>query len=132
VKFGVFSLHERRDIRNPSLYFGLGNCPDFIFWLRNERQKSTLVRSIEPHGLHDESYNKLRSKAQCLANLVDLSRQEAFTKKGGGTGRLDSVCNRQNLGYTLGWKTGMAGAKTIVQGDEYDRGLHAGYSFTSG
>jgi predicted ABC-type ATPase len=68
--------------KEPGLYFGLANCPDFIFWLRNERQKSTLVRFIEPHGLHDEAENSVRSKAQCLFHPIELSGQEAFRKKG--------------------------------------------------
>jgi hypothetical protein len=67
--------------KNPGLYFGLANCPDVVFWFGNERQNSSHVRFIEPHGLHHESENKVQSKAQDLVKLVDLSRQDAFRKR---------------------------------------------------
>ena len=56
--------------------------PDFILWLRNSKEKRTLVRFVEPHGLHHESENKAKNKAQCLKHLLDLSKHEAFKKKG--------------------------------------------------
>lgn len=74
-------------LRNPSpsgvtLYGEEGRfIPDFILWLKNSKQKRTLVRFVEPHGLHDESENKVGSKAQCLFNLANLTKQEAFKKK---------------------------------------------------
>jgi len=75
-------------LRNPSpggvaLYGEEGRfVPDFILWLKNSKQKRTLVRFVEPHGLHHECENKVRSKAECLFHLTDLSREEAFRKKG--------------------------------------------------
>jgi hypothetical protein len=45
------------------------------------KKKRTPVRSVEPHGLHHESENKVRSKAQCLFNLIDLSKEEVFRQK---------------------------------------------------
>jgi len=75
-------------LRNPSpsgvmLYGEEGRfLPDFILWLRNSKEKRTLVRFVEPHGLHHESENKARNKAQCLKHLLDLSKQQAFKKKG--------------------------------------------------
>jgi len=75
-------------LRNPSpggvaLYGEEGRfVPDFILWLKNSKQKQTMVCFVEPHGLHHESENKVRSKAQCLLNLIDLSREEAFRQKG--------------------------------------------------
>ncbi|MEW6669769.1 MAG: DEAD/DEAH box helicase family protein [Thermodesulfobacteriota bacterium] len=74
-------------LRNPSpsgvtLFGETGRfIPDFILWLRHTKSKRTLVRFVEPHGLHHESEAKARNKAQCLMHLEALSKQKAFKKK---------------------------------------------------
>jgi hypothetical protein len=74
-------------LRNPSpsgvTLFGEGGrfVPDFILWLKHAKSKRTLVRFIEPHGLHHESELNARNKAQCLVHLAELSKQKTFKKK---------------------------------------------------
>lgn len=84
AKYGPWKLYV---LRNPSpsgvTLFGEGGrfIPDFILWLKHSKSKRTLVRFIEPHGLHHESEIKARNKAQCLVHLAGLSKQKAFKKK---------------------------------------------------
>jgi len=51
------------------------------FGSKTQGRNRTLVRFVELHGLHHESENKVKSKAQCLFHLTDLSREEAFRQK---------------------------------------------------
>jgi hypothetical protein len=58
-----------------------GFYPDFILWVKNRKTKETVVRFIEPHGMHHGGISGNQDKIDSLKNLEMLSREERFRKK---------------------------------------------------
>lgn len=65
------------------LYRQSGFYPDFILWVKHTRPASQRIVLLEPHGLHHETPDALKSdKVQALAAFRELGRSEAFANKG--------------------------------------------------
>lgn len=64
------------------LYRQSGFYPDFILWLKHSKPVSQRIVLLEPHGLHHETPNALKSdKVQALAAFRELGKSDGFSKK---------------------------------------------------
>ena len=58
-----------------------GFYPDFIVWLKNKKTKETIVRFIEPHGMHHGGLSGNQDKIDSLKELSEISKEDKFKKK---------------------------------------------------
>lgn len=64
------------------LYRQSGFYPDFILWVKHTRPAKQRIVLLEPHGLHHETPNALKSdKVQALSAFRELGKSAGFSKK---------------------------------------------------
>jgi len=64
------------------LYRQSGFYPDFILWVKHSKPARQRIVLLEPHGLHHETPNALKSdKVQALAAFRELGKSDGFSKK---------------------------------------------------